>query len=210
MFVDKPKFPLLHKIAALFMLFAIIFVYDAPELPGVSKTFTLTLTPIDTVIASNNVTGGSEVEYREAVALQEKARRLSREFKHINYEEAVRLLTVINDHAEKKDLTKELVLAVIATESSFNKKAISGEGAKGYMQVMPKWHRDKLNGRDPYNVLVNIEVGTQILSNCFKERSTYKGALACYNGAVTPGRADEFLLAVNSNHQKLNRLMAGI
>ena len=78
-----------------------------------------------------------------------------------------------------------LVLAVIKQESSFKTRAKSVVGAKGLMQVFPKWHQDKLGGRDPYNQQVSIEVGTQILKDCFTRfPNNKKRSFACYSGGA--------------------------
>lgn len=54
------------------------------------------------------------------------------------------------------------ILAITRVESRFNPNATSPHGAKGLMQVLPRWHRDKLKGRSPYNPDTSIEVGSRI------------------------------------------------
>ncbi|HUW38931.1 MAG TPA: transglycosylase SLT domain-containing protein [Rhodocyclaceae bacterium] len=60
-----------------------------------------------------------------------------------------------------------LIVAVIAIESRFNPFAESVVGAQGLMQVMPRWHHDKLpEGAGTltlFDPVVNIEVGAQVL-----------------------------------------------
>ena len=75
-----------------------------------------------------------------------------------------------------------MLLAMIKTESGFRSKAKSSEGAVGLLQVIPRWHKDKLAGRNPYLNQVSIEVGSQILYDCFTKhnRNTVK-ALTCYS-----------------------------
>jgi soluble lytic murein transglycosylase-like protein len=77
-----------------------------------------------------------------------------------------------------------LVLAIISVESDFNEQAKSNHGAVGLMQVIPKFHREKLVGKDPMNPLVSIEVGSKILRDCMAKKDIGK-ALKCYNGSDT-------------------------
>ena len=69
--------------------------------------------------------------------------------------------------AEQHRLDALLVLAVMAIESRYNPVAESVMGAKGLMQVIPKFHTDKLAEHGGESALldphVNIQVGAQIL-----------------------------------------------
>ena len=81
-----------------------------------------------------------------------------------------------------------LILAVIGIESSFNPAAESVLGAKGLMQVMAKFHMDKvaLHG-DPDMLLdpdANIRVGTQILREYLHRFGELETALQSYAGAA--------------------------
>jgi len=80
-----------------------------------------------------------------------------------------------------------LILAVMAIESRYNPVAESNLGAKGLMQVMPKFHADKLAGHggegallDPYT---NIQVGAQILREYLRRFGETEPALQMYGGA---------------------------
>jgi soluble lytic murein transglycosylase-like protein len=80
-----------------------------------------------------------------------------------------------------------LVLAVVAIESRYNPVAESTVGAKGLMQVIPKYHVEKLTDHggeqsllDPY---VNIMVGTQILREYQRRLGDTEAALQMYGGA---------------------------
>ncbi len=76
-----------------------------------------------------------------------------------------------------------IILAIMRTESGFRTNAKSGYGAKGLMQVVPRFHKDKLKGESPFNIQTSIRVGTQVLTDCLRKHkgSTYK-ALNCYSG----------------------------
>jgi soluble lytic murein transglycosylase-like protein len=80
-----------------------------------------------------------------------------------------------------------LVLAVIAVESRFNPIAESDYGARGLMQVVARFHPDKVpapNGDrallDPWT---NILVGTRILREYLDRTGNLEAALQMYGGA---------------------------
>jgi len=81
-----------------------------------------------------------------------------------------------------------LILAVMAIESSYNPVAESPVGARGLMQVMPKYHLEKLLDRGgEYAVLepeVNIAVGAQILRDYQRRFRDTETALQMYGGAL--------------------------
>lgn len=85
--------------------------------------------------------------------------------------------------AHLNDLNPLLVMSVIKTESDFKENTKSFYGAKGLMQVVPRFHQDKLKGRNPYDSHTSIEVGTQILKDCWdKNKRNLRAALQCYSG----------------------------
>ena len=81
-----------------------------------------------------------------------------------------------------------LILAVMAIESRYNPVAESGVGAKGLMQVIPKYHLDKLTDHGGEHALlepeVNIQVGTQILREYQRRFRDTETALQMYGGAL--------------------------
>src|SRR5881394_3027118 len=81
-----------------------------------------------------------------------------------------------------------LVLAVMAVESRYNPVAESGVGARGLMQVMPKFHLDKLaaHGGEPalLEPEVNILIGTRILREYQRRLGDTEAALQMYAGSL--------------------------
>jgi soluble lytic murein transglycosylase-like protein len=81
-----------------------------------------------------------------------------------------------------------LILAVIAVESRYNPVAESAFGAKGLMQVIPKFHMDKVEPLGGQDVLLepeaNIRIGTQILRECLRRFGETGSALQMYAGAL--------------------------
>ena len=80
-----------------------------------------------------------------------------------------------------------LILAVMAVESRYNPVAESNMGAKGLMQVIPKYHADKLAEHGGESALldphVNILVGAQILREYLRRFGETETALQMYAGA---------------------------
>jgi soluble lytic murein transglycosylase-like protein len=81
-----------------------------------------------------------------------------------------------------------LILAVMAIESRYNPVAESVMGAKGLMQVIPKYHQEKLyqHGGDQslLEPEVNILVGAQILREYQRRFGDVETALQMYAGAL--------------------------
>jgi len=79
-----------------------------------------------------------------------------------------------------------LVLAVMAVESRFDPHARSGYGAKGLMQVVPRFHREKLADHGGEAALadprVNALVGTQILKEYLGRSGGVRAGLQRYAG----------------------------
>jgi len=78
-------------------------------------------------------------------------------------------------------VSADLVRAVIQAESAGNPNAVSGVGAQGLMQLMPRTSR-ALGVKDPFDPRDNIFGGVKYLSTLLER---YNGnvalALACYN-----------------------------
>ena len=93
------------------------------------------------------------------------------------------MLDLITVNSQQKNLDPFLVIGLIRQESCFNTKARSGAGALGYMQVIPKWHPEKVKGRSLYNPTVGIEVGTQVMREYINKHGESKG-LRVYSGGA--------------------------
>lgn len=92
--------------------------------------------------------------------------------------------------AEAHKLSPLLVLAIIEKESSFRHQVVNNYGAMGLMQVVPRWHPDKLSPFEPKSQLldpeVNIRVGTQVLAEYLAEKKgNLSQALAKYSGGAS-------------------------
>lgn len=106
-----------------------------------------------------------------------------------------------------------LIIAVMAIESRFNPFAESAVGAQGLMQVMPRFHEDKLqDGEDVTAFLdpeTNIRVGAQILKDSIRRAGSVMGGLQRYNGnAGDPAQA--YANKVMAEKQRLSQVVAQI
>jgi soluble lytic murein transglycosylase-like protein len=96
------------------------------------------------------------------------------------------LLRTVHYEALRARLDPQLVLGIIEIESGFRKYAVSGAGARGFMQVMPFW--TGLIGHSKQNLFhmrTNIAYGCTILRHYLDvEKGDYFRALGRYNGSL--------------------------
>ncbi|MCG6876866.1 MAG: lytic transglycosylase domain-containing protein [Betaproteobacteria bacterium] len=90
--------------------------------------------------------------------------------------------------AELTDLDPLLILAVMAVESGMNPIAESSYGAKGLMQVVPRYHVERLafhgGAETVLDPQTNIRVGAEILSDYIRSAGSLEAGLQMYNGAA--------------------------
>lgn len=113
---------------------------------------------------------------------------------------------IINGRTHQVD--PELILAIIAVESTFKERAVSREGARGLMQVMPSSHRQKMQDIGGAHALFdpakNIHTGSLILVKCLGVHSgNLRRALLSYNGSL--GSRSSFPDRVIRIYQDLRR-----
>jgi soluble lytic murein transglycosylase-like protein len=112
---------------------------------------------------------------------------LSRRF-YIAAEATEQMVGTAYRAARQVGLDPLLVLAVISVESRFNPIAESVMGAKGLMQIIPKYHRAKLLPHGGEEAVLdpesNILVGAQILQEYIYRTGTLEAGLQFYNGAL--------------------------
>ena len=101
------------------------------------------------------------------------------------------LFLTLEQEARRRGLDPTLVVAVIAIESEFNPFAESPDGAQGLMQVVPKWHVQRIHARlkrkAPEDALfdpqLNVSVGIEVLAEAKQRHGSIEKALQAFAGA---------------------------
>lgn len=92
--------------------------------------------------------------------------------------------------AEKYELSPIFVASIIHRETNFNEKAVSKSNARGPMQVLYKYHKDKctklgIEEKDLHTINHGINVGCQVIRQYLDWNDwNYRAALKKYVGAV--------------------------
>jgi len=112
--------------------------------------------------------------------------------------------------AQEVGLDPLLVLAVIGIESRFNPIAESVMGAKGLMQIIPKYHLEKLRAAGGEHAVfdpeANIAVGARILQEYVYRTGTLEAGLQFYNGALRDNSA-QYAQKVFAERLRLEQLL---
>jgi soluble lytic murein transglycosylase-like protein len=121
------------------------------------------------------------------------------------------LIRVAHRTGSQLQLDPLLIIAIIAIESRFNPIAESVAGAKGLMQIIPKYHTDKLlefGGEDAvYDPAANIQVGARILKDYLRMTGNLGSALQMYNGALADTE-DHYSNRVLNEKNRLQQVVA--
>lgn len=108
--------------------------------------------------------------------------------------------------ADRVRLDPLLILAVMAVESRFNPVAESVAGAKGLMQVIPKYHPEKFEPLGGEKAVLdpraNILVGALIIREYLNRTGDLTAALQLYNGAPNDPETG-YTRKVMAEHQRL-------
>jgi soluble lytic murein transglycosylase-like protein len=168
--------------------------YTIPSLPEPVRSIGLTCRNPDTDTASG---------------INALSRDIARRF-HLAEGAAVGITRAAFTAAQARGIDPTLVLAIAAVESKFKPGAVnSATGAKGLMQIMPRWHMDKIQGIGGESSLMliapNIAVGAAIMAEYLDaEDGDVQDALSHYLG--TAG-ADRYVRRVNVEMAHLTRVM---
>jgi soluble lytic murein transglycosylase-like protein len=116
-------------------------------------------------------------------------------------------------HRVARDLQLDplLILAVISIESRFNPIAESVKGAKGLMQIIPKYHTEKLQEfggvESVFDPETNIQVGALILKEYIRSTGHVGIALQMYAGALSD-QEDQYTRKVMNERQRLQHVVS--
>ncbi len=159
-----------------------------PLSAAIRATLAKAVTDRDLVRRDDPDTRAWVLAMRERVHARVRDERLARE-----------LLEMVRYEAMRAGLDPKLVLAVIDVESGFRKYAVSGAGARGYMQVMPFWVREiGMPGQNLFHERTNLRYGCVILRHYLRiEDGDLYRALGRYNGSLgRPGYPERVLRAL--------------
>jgi soluble lytic murein transglycosylase-like protein len=160
--------------------------------------------PADTPVNPSSSAGPNAGKYRAVGDYLARRYRVSSE---------MTANVVAKAHAVGAELKLDplLILAVIAVESRFNPLAESVMGAKGLMQVIPRYHSDKfdpLGGEtvafDPH---ANIVVGAKILKEYLRRTGDVVDALQLYVGATSDENENGYSGKVMAERDRLGQVL---
>jgi soluble lytic murein transglycosylase-like protein len=129
----------------------------------------------------------------------------------ISIAESSRYVSHAIEVANEVNLDPVLLLAIMATESSFNPNAQSRAGAQGLMQVLTRVHTEKF---EPYGGVIaafvpeaNIRVGALILKACIAKAGSLEAGLRSYLGAPNASSGpNSYTYKVIAEREELNEV----
>lgn len=129
----------------------------------------------------------------------------------VSQDAAFSLVTLAHGAGRQLQLDPLLIIAVIAVESRFNPIAESRAGAKGLMQIIPKYHGDKLEEfggeQAVFEPSINIHVGAKILKEYLRRTGNLSIALQMYAGALGDDD-DQYTRKVLNERYRLQQVLS--
>ncbi|HRC95249.1 MAG TPA: lytic transglycosylase domain-containing protein [Coprothermobacter proteolyticus] len=194
-------------------------LFFKPNYKGLAAKILIIVSLLATTIIPKTVDPSSYKE-SEKIVFQEKRDEMVAYIQKVNptVEEttAKRIVAAVRKYSEEHNVKPSLVFAVIEKESTFNPFAISNAGAIGLMQVLLRYHTDKLKTLaavekekvNPFDIDQNIRLGTKILSEYIKMSKTQDEALRRYNGSLA--LETTYHMEVQKKKQKILIAMNGV
>lgn len=154
---------------------------------GLTDALKLLVSPVEASIAD----AASTVEQPEATALTPRMQGaldfVSRRYR-VAGDALLPIFVTAQMTGRELHLDPLLIIAVIGVESGFNPFSQSGYGAQGLMQVVPRFHADKLpEESDPTAFLdpvINVQVGARVLRESINRMGGLEEGLQQFGGAV--------------------------
>ena len=150
------------------------------------------------------ITPAEESRYR---ALSDSVARRYR----VSQDMAFDLVRLAHTVGQQHGLDPLLIIAVIAIESRFNPIAESLNGAKGLMQIIPKYHAAKLaeygGEKALFDPVVNVRIGSRILKDYMRSTGNLGTALQMYAGALGD-QEDQYTNKVMNEQERLKQALS--
>ena len=131
-------------------------------------------------------TAAAYVDFATALEMRGVIEYLSRKY-HVAAPALEPLIGAALEAGAQRRLDPMLIIAVIGVESGFNPIAESPLGAQGLMQVIPRFHQDKVPdgaGVKPFlDPATNIRVGAVVLEEAIRRRGGLVAGLQYYAGS---------------------------
>ena len=164
----------------------------------------------DALWFDNSKSTQQDPETEQRAAQLERLTGYIKETFNLSHNKTVAIVTEAMYHAQKHDMQPELILAVIAVESTFQETAVSPVGARGLMQIMPAAHPKKVKAIGGVEALFdpkkNIATGVRILTEYLSlSKGNLRQALLRYNGSLSH-RNSPYARKVMGVYQKLKRI----
>jgi len=152
---------------------------------------------------SPTVTAADDTRYRAISDFVARRYRVSQEM-------AYDLVHLAHTVGRQHGLDPLLIIAIIAIESRFNPIAESIAGAKGLMQIIPRYHSDKLEEfggeKAVFDPVANVKVGSRILKDYVRLTGNMGIALQMYAGALGDGN-DHYTNRVLGEQRRLRQVL---
>lgn len=100
---------------------------------------------------------------------------------------ANKIVRAVHKYSFLYDVDPDIIFKIIQNESTYSHTVkAKTSNATGLMQVIPRWHRDKIQGRNLRNIDVNVEVGVRIYKEYLGlSKDNPRHALWRYHGGKT-------------------------
>lgn len=109
------------------------------------------------------------------------------------------LFEAVQRIGKERSIDPLLIVALIGVESGFNPLVKSATGGHGLMQIIPRYHLNKipdgLGVKGLMDPIVNVKVGTHILDEAIRREGNTTAALQSYNGSDKKHRFANRVLA---------------
>lgn len=140
----------------------------------------------DEVVADDDT---AEVDEPVAVSLEPRLRGamdyVSRRYK-VSTEAVQPIFATAQRVGRELHIDPLLIIAVIGVESGFNPFSQSVFGAQGLMQVVPRFHQDKLPEEASFlDPVTNVQVGARVLKESIRRHGGLEEGLQQFGGALS-------------------------
>jgi len=127
----------------------------------------------------------------------------------VSQDMAYDLVQLAHTVGQQHGLDPLLIIAIIAIESRFNPIA-EFKGAKGLMQIIPRYHTAKLaeygGEKALFDPAINVKIGSSILRDYLRLTGNLGIALQMYNGALSDAE-DQYTTKVMNEQERLKQAL---